>query len=33
MGKGYKAKVSADVTVAESGPPYIVRIDALRINR
>ena len=31
-GQSYVAKVSADVTIAASGPPHVVRIDTLRIN-
>jgi type II secretory pathway component PulK len=30
--KGFGAKVKADITVASSGPPYVIRIDSLRIN-
>jgi len=28
---GYRARVEADITVG-SGPPHVIRIDALRIN-
>ena len=31
-GQSFVAKVSADVTIAPSGPPHVVRIDTLRIN-
>ena len=30
--KGYVARVEADFTVSDSGPPYLIQIDALRIN-
>jgi type II secretory pathway component PulK len=30
--QGYAARVLAEVTVASSGPPYVIRIDELRIN-
>jgi hypothetical protein len=30
--QGFVARVQADVTVASSGPPYVIRIDNLRIN-
>jgi len=30
--RGFVAKVEADVTVSAAGPPYVVRIDVLRIN-
>jgi type II secretory pathway component PulK len=29
---GFSACVEADVEVAPNGPPYLIRIDALRIN-
>jgi len=31
-GQGFVARVAAEVTVASSGPPYVIRIDRLRIN-
>jgi Tfp pilus assembly protein PilX len=31
--QGYVAKVEADVTVSPDGPPHVVAIDALRVNR
>ena len=30
--QGYTARVLAEITVASSGPPYVIRIDELRIN-
>ena len=30
---GFVAKVEADITVSESGPPYLIKIDTLRINQ
>ncbi|MBP7052646.1 MAG: hypothetical protein KBE65_16665 [Phycisphaerae bacterium] len=30
--RGFAVRLEADVTVAEDGPPYVVRIDELRIN-
>lgn len=30
---GFVAKVEADVSVSTDGPPYVVNIDALRINQ
>ncbi len=30
--QGYIAQVDVDTTVGTSGPPYAIRIDALRIN-
>jgi len=30
--QGFVARVKAEITVATSGPPYVIRIDALRIN-
>jgi type II secretory pathway component PulK len=30
--KGFVARLEADLTVSEEGPPHVVRIDALRIN-
>ena len=30
--QGFVAKVAADITVGSSGPPYVIRIDQLRIN-
>lgn len=30
--QGFVARVQADVTVGSSGPPYVIRIDNLRIN-
>jgi hypothetical protein len=29
---GFSARIEADVAVAPDGPPYLVRIDELRIN-
>ncbi len=29
---GFSATVKAELTVASSGPPYVIRIDHLRIN-
>jgi hypothetical protein len=29
---GFTARVEADVTMAPDGPPYLIRIDELRIN-
>ena len=31
-GQGFVARVAADITVESSGPPYVIRIDELRIN-
>jgi len=31
-GQGFIARVAADITVESSGPPYVIRIDRLRIN-
>lgn len=30
--QGFVARVAADITVAGSGPPYVIRIDNFRIN-
>lgn len=30
--QGFVARLRADITVASSGPPYVIRIDSLRIN-
>jgi len=30
--QGYVARVTAKITVASSGPPFVIRIDELRIN-
>lgn len=30
--RGFAVRLEADVTIAEAGPPYLVRIDRLRIN-
>ena len=30
--QGFVARVAADITVGNSGPPYSIRIDELRIN-
>ena len=30
--QGFVARVEADVTVDSTGPPYVIRIDNLRIN-
>jgi len=30
--QGFVARMAADITVGTSGPPYVVRIDQLRIN-
>jgi Tfp pilus assembly protein PilX len=30
--QGFIARVAAAITVASSGPPYVIRIDELRIN-
>jgi hypothetical protein len=30
--QGFVARVEADVTVDSAGPPYVIRIDNLRIN-
>ncbi len=30
--QGFVAKIAADITVGRSGPPYVIRIDQLRIN-
>ena len=30
--QGFVARVEADITVGTSGPPYVIIIDALRIN-
>jgi Tfp pilus assembly protein PilX len=30
--QGFVAEVEAQITVASSGPPYVIRIDSLRIN-
>jgi len=31
--QGFTAEVVADVTVSAAGPPHLVRLDTLRINR
>jgi len=31
--RGFLAKIEADVTVSPDGPPYVVSIEALRINQ
>ncbi|MEN6425640.1 MAG: hypothetical protein ABFE13_09775 [Phycisphaerales bacterium] len=30
--EGFKVRLEADVTTAPDGPPYLIRIDELRIN-
>ncbi len=30
--QGFVARIAADITVRSSGPPYVIRIDHLRIN-
>jgi type II secretory pathway component PulK len=30
--RGFAARVTAEITVAPDGPPYLIRIDSLRIN-
>ena len=30
--QGFVAKVDAELTVGSNGPPYVIRIDSLRIN-
>ena len=30
--QGFVARMAADITVGSSGPPYVIRIDQLRIN-
>jgi Tfp pilus assembly protein PilX len=30
--QGFVARMAADITVGTSGPPYVIRIDQLRIN-
>jgi len=30
--QGFVARVTAEITVASSGPPFVIRIDELRIN-
>lgn len=30
--QGFSARIKAELTVASSGPPYVIRIDHLRIN-
>jgi Tfp pilus assembly protein PilX len=30
--QGFVAEVEAEITVAASGPPYVIRIDSLKIN-
>lgn len=30
--QGFVARVEAEITVGNSGPPYVIRIDTLRIN-
>jgi hypothetical protein len=32
MSQGFVARVAADITVGGGGPPYVIRIDQLRIN-
>lgn len=31
--KGFTAEVVADVTISATGPPHVVRLDSMRINR
>jgi hypothetical protein len=30
--QSFETRIEADVTIATSGPPYVIRIDSLRIN-
>ena len=30
--QGFVARIEADITVGTSGPPHVIRVDALRIN-
>jgi hypothetical protein len=30
--QGFVAEIEAQITIATSGPPYVIRIDSLRIN-
>jgi Tfp pilus assembly protein PilX len=30
--KNYVARVEADITVSDEGPPYLIQIDSMRIN-
>lgn len=30
--QGFVTRITAEITVASSGPPYVVRIDSIRIN-
>ena len=30
--QGFAARIEAEITVGASGPPYVIRIDAVRVN-
>lgn len=30
--QGFVARIEAEITVGTSGPPYVIRVDAVRIN-